>query len=88
MKRYSLTYFISQSIKSLWRNGFMTLASIAVLLSCLVVIGGFSLLVMNLNVNLDKLNLLNEIVVFTEFDAVHPVFSSPTHHIRRYTAYR
>ena len=69
MKRYSLTYFISQSIKSLWRNGFMTLASVAVLLSCLVVIGGFSLLVMNLNVNLDKLNLLNEIVVFTEFDA-------------------
>lgn len=76
MKRYSLTYFISQSLKSLWRNGFMSLASIAVLMSCLVVIGSFSLLVYNLNVNLDRLNLLNEIVVFTEFDATEEEINS------------
>ena len=42
MKRYSFFYFIGQAIRGLWRNGVMTFASIAVLMSCLVVIGGFS----------------------------------------------
>lgn len=69
MKRYSIFYFIGQSIKSLWRNRAMTLASIAVLMSCLVVVGGFALLVVNINVNMDNMNMLNEIVVFTEIDA-------------------
>ncbi len=69
MKHYNPFYFLGQAIKSLWRNGAMTLASIAVLTSCLVVIGGFSLLVVNINVNMEKMNMLNEIVVFAELDA-------------------
>ena len=68
-KRYRITYFIGQAIKSLWRNGVMSFASIAVLMSCLVVMGGFALLVKNINLNLDNLNMLNQIVVFTEYDA-------------------
>jgi len=63
MRRYSLTYFIGQSIKSLWRNGVMSTASIMVLMSCLVVLGSFSLLLYNINENLDNLGILNEIVV-------------------------
>ena len=70
MKRqYSIWYFIAQSFKGLWRNGVMSVASIAVLMSCLVVIGGFALLVMNINVNLEHFGLLNEIVVFVNQDA-------------------
>ena len=46
----------------------MTFASIAVLLSCLLVIGGFSLLVVNIDVNLDNLGTLTDIVVFCETD--------------------
>jgi cell division transport system permease protein len=63
-KRYKLSYFIIQAIKSLWRNGVMSFASIAVLMSCLVVMGGFALLVKNINVNLDNLNMMNQIVAF------------------------
>ncbi|MCI8387237.1 MAG: ABC transporter permease [Clostridiales bacterium] len=66
MKRYRLTYFMGQSVKGLWRNGVMTLASITVLMSCLVVIGSFALLIENINVNLEKLGLLNEIVAFID----------------------
>lgn len=70
MKRqYSIWYFIAQSFKGLWRNGVMSVASIAVLMSCLVVIGGFALLVLNINVNLEHFGLLNEIVVFVGQDA-------------------
>ena len=66
MKRYRLTYFLGQSFKGLWRNGIMTVASVTVLMSCLVVIGSFALLIFNINVNLENLGLLNEIVVFID----------------------
>lgn len=66
MRRYSLTYFIGQSIKGLWRNGVMSLASITVLMSCLAVMGSFSLLVLNINYNLEMIGSLNEITIFVE----------------------
>ena len=69
MKQYNIFYFIGEALKSLKRNGVMTFASIAVLLSCLLVIGGFSLLVLNIDINLEKLGTLNDIVVFCENDA-------------------
>lgn len=47
----------------------MTFASVAVLMSLLVVIGGFTLLVANINVNLEQFGLMKEIVVFCEQDA-------------------
>lgn len=68
-KRYRLSYFIVQAVKSLWRNGVMSFASIAVLMSCLVVMGGFALLVKNINVNLENLNMMNQIVAFCYPDA-------------------
>ena len=51
------------------RNCVMTFASIAVLLSCLLVIGGFSLIVFNIDLNLNQLGNLNEMVAFCEPDA-------------------
>ena len=68
MRRYSIMYFISQSFKGLWRNGVMTLASILVLMSCLVVMGSFALIVANLDVNLDGLGDMNEIVAFIDLE--------------------
>lgn len=69
MKRYNLFYFIGQALSGLWRNGVMSIASIAVLMSCLVVIGGFALLVMTIDVNLEQFGLINEIVVYCDTDA-------------------
>lgn len=69
MKRYNIFYFIGQALSGLWRNGVMSFASIAVLMSCLVVIGGFTLLVETININLDQFGVLKEIVVFCDTDA-------------------
>lgn len=69
MKRYNVFYFILEALKGMKRNGVMTFASIAVLLSCLLVIGGFSLIVINIDLNLDQLGNLNEMVAFCEPDA-------------------
>lgn len=66
MRRYSITYFIGQSVKGLWRNGVMSLASITVLMSCLVVMGSFALLVLNINHNLGLIGTLNEITAFVD----------------------
>ncbi len=69
MRRYNIFYFIGQALSGLWRNGVMSFASIAVLMSCLVVIGGFSLLVMTINENLENFGVLKEIVVYVDTSA-------------------
>lgn len=69
MRRYNLFYFIGQALHGLVRNGVMSFASIAVLMSCLIVTGGFSLLVLNIDANLEQFGLLKEIVVFCYRDA-------------------
>ncbi len=66
-KRYSLTYLIGESFKNLWRNGVMSLASVTVLMSCLVVIGGFVLIIFNINANVKNLGLMNEMVAFVDY---------------------
>lgn len=68
MRRYSMTYFLGQTFKGMWRNGVMTLASITVLMSCLVVMGSFAALVENINYNLDNFGEMNSIVAFVELD--------------------
>ncbi len=68
-RRYSLFYFIGQGFQGIFRNGVMSFASVAVLMSCLLVLGAFTLLVQNINVNLEEFGLLNEIVVFVDRDA-------------------
>ncbi len=69
MRRYKPTYFISQAFKGMWRNRMMTLASIIVLLSCLIVMGCFSMLLININANLNAVGNMNEIVVFVYSEA-------------------
>ncbi|MBQ4044216.1 MAG: permease-like cell division protein FtsX [Clostridia bacterium] len=69
MKRYNIFYFIGQAFAGFWRNGVMSFASVAVLMSCLVVMGGFALLVANINVNLENFGVLNEIVVFCDYES-------------------
>lgn len=68
MRRYKVSYFFGQAFKGMWRNGMMTLASVTVLLSCLIVMGCFSMLVVNIDFNLGQLNNLNEIVAFADTD--------------------
>ncbi len=53
----------------MWRNRMMTIASVIVLLSCLIVMGCFSMLLININANLNAIGDLNEVVVFVYTDA-------------------
>ena len=71
MRRYRPSYFIGQGFKGLWRNGVMSLASITVLLSCLVVMGCFALLLVNIDANLETIGDLNNIKVFVDSHNAH-----------------
>lgn len=68
MRRYSITYFLGQSISGLLRNGVMSVASITVLMSCLIVVGSFGLLVLNIDYNMENLGDLNTISAFVQTD--------------------
>ncbi len=68
MRKYSFSYLAQRSFHSLVRNGFMTLASVLILSSCLLVTGSFGLLIYNLYVNLNDLDGLNEIVCMCDYD--------------------
>lgn len=68
LNKLSLTYTLSQSLASLFRNSVMSIASVLVLASCLVVLGTFGLLVTNINANLDDLSRLNEVAAFVSAD--------------------
>ena len=45
----NLGYFFSQAMKNIARNGFMTIASLFTITSCLLILGIFTLLTMNVN---------------------------------------
>lgn len=61
----------------------MSVASIAVLMSCLIVLGSFSLLIFNINVNLDKIAELNEIMVYCNYELTEEEITAVESNIKK-----
>ena len=59
-------YLIKEGIKSLWKNRTMSLASIAVLISCLLITGIAVLLSLNLSSTMESIEGNNQITVFLQ----------------------
>lgn len=57
-------YFIGQAFKNIWRNIGMSIASVLVLVACLLVTGSFYCVDRNVKYNLDGLGGLNKILVY------------------------
>lgn len=68
MKSYRPTYFISEAFKGMWRNKRYSLATICVLIGCLIIIGSSYLIYENVDYNMESLGLAKEIVVFIDRD--------------------
>lgn len=64
----SLSYLTKEGFRSIWSNRLMSVASIAVLTSCLVMIGCATLLFLNIDVMLGKIESQNIIMVFIKDD--------------------
>lgn len=64
MKGASLKYLTREGFRNMWVNRLMTLASVTVLLACLVIIGAGGMTFLNINAILDKVESQNVVMVF------------------------
>ncbi|MGN0529011.1 MAG: permease-like cell division protein FtsX [Eubacterium sp.] len=68
MNASSLRYLIKEGFRNTWANRMMSVASICVLLSCLVLIGSASMMFLNINSLVDRIEDENVIMVYVADD--------------------
>jgi cell division transport system permease protein len=66
MNGSSLKYLIKEGFRNTWTNRMMSIASICVLMSCLVIIGSASMVFLNINSLVEDMSGKNVIMVFVE----------------------
>lgn len=66
MSSSSIKYLIKEGFRNIWSNRMMSIASIAVLMSCLVMIGSASMLFVNIESLLGKIEEENVVMAFVE----------------------
>lgn len=66
MRRFNFGYYIKEGLHGAASHGFMTFASIGIMASCLIIMGSFALLAMNLEYNLDSLMAENEFLAYVD----------------------
>ena len=49
MSRNNFGYFFREGLGSIFSHGFMSFASVCVIVACLIIMGSFTLLVLNVN---------------------------------------
>ncbi len=68
MRFSSSGYLIKEGFKNIWNNRMMSLASIVVLVSCLIITGSAILISMNVNNLIDSIGDDNEITVYLDLE--------------------
>ena len=66
MKLNRLLYLFKEGIKSIFTHGFMSFASITIIAACLIIMGNFSLLALNLDATIEDFEQDNEILAFVD----------------------
>lgn len=65
-RRFNGGYYISEGIHSIFTHGFMSFAAVCMIIACLLIMGSFSLLAVNLDSALGDLEDENEILAYVE----------------------
>ena len=66
MKSSKIGYLIKEGFKSIGTHGFMSFATVTIVIACLVIMGSFSLIAVNIAGMLDDLEATNEVVAYVE----------------------
>lgn len=66
MKVNRFSYLIKEGIKSIFTHGFMSFASVTIIVACLIIMGSFSLLAVNVDSLISELEQENEILAFVD----------------------
>jgi cell division transport system permease protein len=68
MRRLNAGYYFKEGFRSIFAHGFMSFAAVCMIVACLLITGTFSLVAVNLEHNLTKLEDENEFVVYIDED--------------------
>lgn len=66
MKRINTGYYIKEGVRSIFTHGFMSFAAVCMIVACLLIMGTFSLVAVNLEHNLSKLEDENEFLAYID----------------------
>ena len=66
MKRINFGYYFKEGFHSVFTHGFMSFAAVCMIIACLLIMGTFSLVAVNLEHNLTKLEDENEFLVYID----------------------
>ncbi len=66
MKRYDYTYFVREGIRGIFLHGFMSFAAVGVIVACLLIMGSFTLLAVNIDRMISGFEDQNEILAFVD----------------------
>ena len=66
MRRINTGYYFKEGLRSIFSHGFMSFASVCMIIACLLIMGTFSLVAVNLEHNLTRLEDENEFLVYID----------------------
>ena len=68
MRRFNLGYFIKEGFSSIFSHGLMSFAAVCMIVACLIIMGSFSLLAVNVDEMLSQLEDENEFLAYIDED--------------------
>ena len=68
MRRFNIGYFIKEGFSSIFSHGLMSFAAVCMIVACLIIMGSFSLLAVNVDEMLSQLEEENEFLAFIDED--------------------
>ena len=66
MRRINTGYYIKEGVRSIFTHGFMSFAAVCMIVACLLIMGTFSLVAVNLEHNLSKLEDENQFLAYID----------------------
>ena len=66
MRRINTGYYIKEGVRSIFNHGFMSFAAVCMIVACLLITGTFSLVAVNLDHNLSKLEDENQFLAYID----------------------
>ncbi|MEG1632497.1 MAG: permease-like cell division protein FtsX [Oscillospiraceae bacterium] len=66
MKLNRLGYLIGSGFKGIFSHGLMSFATVTIILACLIIMGSFSLVVVNINSVIDNMEQDNEVIAYVD----------------------
>lgn len=66
MKKYNFGYFFKEGIRGIFLHGLMSSAAVCSIVACLLIMGSFTLVAVNMNATLSKMEQENEIIAYVD----------------------